>query len=485
MNFRKISDVENLDTEIVIIGGGGAGLAAAVSAAERWAKIIVIEKRQTPGGNSNLAFGLFGAESPVQKRMGIDAGRDDLFMAAMGYSHWKTDPKIVRTFVDRSGDTIRWLEEKGAEFVEVTRYYPHPAGRNFHRPKGGGSGLVGLLVKQCEDLGVQLFYKTAAKKIFINEHGSVTGVLAINDEKELKLTSKSVIIATGGYAGNKELLKKYAPTYHKNIFLRGLPHMGDGLLMATEIGAATEGLGILQLRGPFFRGSLTVGVAAMEPNTVWVNKNGERFVDETTTFYWPECANALERQSEKISYTLFDEKIKQKFIEEGVIKGYSVFSTSSRLAQLEKELRSEADKGTVKISDSWKEIARWIGAPPETLTTTIAEYNCFCDKRYDQMFVKSPRFLMPMRSPPYYAVKCCQAFLNTIGGIKINHHMEVLNDHEKPIPGLYAAGVDTGGWESDTYCIILAGATFGFAINSGRIAGENAAKYVSDKLRGQ
>jgi len=481
MNFSETSDIENLETEIVIVGGGGAGLAAAVSAAERGAKIIVIEKRQAAGGNSSLAFGLFGAESLVQKRMGIDAGRDDLFMAAMGYSHWKTNPRIVRTFIGKSGDTIRWLEEKGAEFVEVTRYYPHPAGRNFHRPKGGGSELVGLLVKQCEDLGVQLFYNTAAKKIFINEYGSVTGVLAINDEKELKLTSKSVIIATGGYAGNKELLKKYDPTYREDIFLRGLPHTGDGLLMATEIGAATEGLGILQLRGPFFRGSLTVGVAAMEPNTVWVNKNGERFVDETTAFYWPEGANALDRQPGKISYTLFDEKIKQNFIEEGVIKGYAFFSTSSRLSQLEKELRLEADKGAVKISDSWEEIARWIGATPEVLITTIEEYNFFCDKRYDQMFVKNPRFLLPMRTPPYYAIKCCQAFLNTIGGIKINHHMEVLNDQDKPIPGLYAAGVDTGGWESDTYCIILAGATFGFAINSGRIAGENAAKYVSGK----
>ena len=105
------------------------------------------------------------------------------------------------------------------------------------------------------------------------------------------------------------------------------------------------------------------------------------------------------------------------------------------------------------------------------------------EKFYGHTIVKT--ILMPLRTPPYYAIKCCQAFLNTIGGIKINHHMEVLNDQDKPIPGLYAAGVDTGGWESDTYCIILAGATFGFAINSGRIAGENTAKYVSNKLRGQ
>jgi fumarate reductase flavoprotein subunit len=122
-----------------------------------------------------------------------------------------------------------------------------------------------------------------------------------------------------------------------------------------------------------------------------------------------------------------------------------------------------------------------MGVAPEVLQATIDEYNRFCDQGYDESFSKEPRYLQALRNPPYYAIKCHSSFLGTIGGIKINHHMEVLNHQLRPIPGLYAAGVDTGGWEGDTYNGVLAGHTFGFALNSGRIAGENAVKYISGK----
>ena len=113
---------------------------------------------------------------------------------------------------------------------------------------------------------------------------------------------------------------------------------------------------------------------------------------------------------------------------------------------------------------------------PEVLINTISEYNLCCDRGRDDVLFKDPRFLVPLRKPPYYAIKCHQGFLGTIGGIKINHHMEVLNRQDDPIPGLYAVGAGAGGWESDTYCLELSGSAFGFALNSGRIAGENAAR---------
>jgi fumarate reductase flavoprotein subunit len=144
-------------------------------------------------------------------------------------------------------------------------------------------------------------------------------------------------------------------------------------------------------------------------------------------------------------------------------------------------LEKEANKGEVKIASSLEAIARWMGANPRTLQETIDEYNGSCDKGYDEILLKDRRFLMPMRVPPYYAVKCHQGFLGTLGGIKINHRMEALNQQDEPIPGLYAAGAGTGGWESDTYCLELSGSAFGFAINSGRIAGENAVKSIADR----
>ena len=124
-------------------------------------------------------------------------------------------------------------------------------------------------------------------------------------------------------------------------------------------------------------------------------------------------------------------------------------------------------------------MAKWMGADPKVLKATIDEYNAACDHGYDPVFAKDRIYLVPLRTPPYYAIKCSFGLNNTIGGIKINEYMEVLDKQDKPIPGFYAAGVDTGGWVPDTYCVTLPGTAFGFALNSGRIAGENTAVYVS------
>ncbi len=480
MNPRETLNLETIKTEIVIIGGGGGGLTAALSAREKGVDVTVLEKRRTPGGNAAIAGGIFAAESHLQKRMKIDARRDEFFRIAMFHNHWKINPRLIRTIVDRSGDTIQWLEEKGVRFEGVPHFLPNQV-RIFHLPQGHGAGLVKALVQKCKESGVRLLCETPAKRIVTGENGSLVGVLAETKEKQFRVDAKAVIIATGGYAGNKELLKKYYPDYTEDLYSVGMPHMGDGLLMATEIGAATEGLGNLQLRGPYFRGPLDLITVAMEPNTIWVNKKGERFVDEATGFCWPEAANALNRQPDKISYTLFDEKIKNNLIEDGVVKGYSRFPAGTKMTDLGKKLRLESKKGGIKISDSWEGIAKWIGVSPKVLRATINEYNRFCDRGHDEMFVKDRKFLVPLRTPPYYALKCYQGFLGTIGGIKINHHMEVLNHQDDPILGLYAVGSDTGGWESDTYSLILSGFALGFAVNSGRIAGENAARQISEK----
>ncbi|MBI5442912.1 MAG: FAD-binding protein [Deltaproteobacteria bacterium] len=130
----------------------------------------------------------------------------------------------------------------------------------------------------------------------------------------------------------------------------------------------------------------------------------------------------------------------------------------------------------VRIADSWEEIAAWIGADAAALKATVNGYNAACDRGHDSIFAKDRRHLLPLRATPYYAIKLGVEYLDTIGGIKINERMEVLSVEGSAIPGLYAAGIDTGGWVGDTYCVQLAGTTFAFSINSGRIAGENAAQ---------
>ncbi len=271
------------------------------------------------------------------------------------------------------------------------------------------------------------------------------------------------------------MLKKYHPGYTEKVILRGLPHMGDGLLMATEIGADTEGLGLLVLFGPVVPESFTLSAVTQDPNTLWVNKKGERFFDEGSVWQMFTKGNSVYRQPEQTSFTLIDENIRNYFSEEGLTKGYDTHIPSgTKMPQLEKELQLEKEKGRMAIANSWDEIAEWMGAPAKTLEATIEEYNTFCDQGHDEIFAKDRRYLMALRTPPFYAIKSYPTFSNTIGGIKINHKMEVLDTDGDPISGLYAIGVDAGGWQGDNYYEPIVGTALGFAVNSGRISGENA-----------
>lgn len=480
MNPDTITDAAWEPSQIVVIGGGGAGLAAALTIAENGGKAVVIEKRSVFGGNTTMASVMFGAETPVQKRMKIEVTKDWAFKTAMGYAHWKINPRLVRTFINRTGDTIRWMEEKGIEFVDLPNYYPYQKPRVFHFMKGHGAALTRMMVDRCRQMGAKFLTETAAEKILMDDEGRIRAVQVKKGEKTFEVPARAVIIATGGYAGNKDMMKKYCPDYSEDLVQFGMPiNHGDGFRMATELGAAVEGMGMIQLIGPRTGGSAYVAAIVVEPNTVWLNKKGERFVDESLSFLWPEAANALARQPDRFCYNLFDDEIRRIFMEEGIQRGWMAYHTGTRMTTLDKELEADTKHGEIKIADSMDEIAAWMGLAPDTLKASVERYNDACDKGYDADFAKDPRFLLPVRKPPFYALQCHQGFHGTVGGIKINHHMEVVDQKDEPITGLYAAGSDTGGWEGDTYCLVLSGSTFAFAINSGRIAGENALEFVN------
>jgi fumarate reductase flavoprotein subunit len=400
----------------------------------------------------------------------------------------------VRTFIDKSGDTIRWLEEKGVSFsiggygkMYLDHRYP-PPGHSVIGKKRGGE-LIDVLEKISQKLGVQIFCETGGKQLITDDAGRVIGVLAKGKSgKQLKIMARSVVVATGGYGGNKRLLKKYNRYYHENIQLVGVPCMGDGLIMTTKVGADTEGLGILHIESACATPGVPAALhsLAIEPQTIWVNKLGQRFVDEAVIYSRSghmafEAGMAMIRQPECICYTLFDERLKREIIETGSTIGWAGIRPGIPQPHLERMIQKAAEKGKIKISNSWKDIALWIGAEPEVLQSTVEEYNRSCDQKHDADFVKEKQYLVPLRTPPYYAMIYHPRNLGTIGGIKINYRMEVVDKDSKPIPGLYAAGQDTGGWQAETYNQILAGSAFSFAINSGRIAGENIAKAVFGK----
>ena len=484
MKKTDTTDIKSLKTDMVIIGAGGAGLAAAVTAAEKGVKSIVLEKRNMPGGATNFAEGPFAGESPTQKRLKIICTNDELFNIQMYYNHWTLNARQVRDVINKSGDTIRWLEEKGIEFF-MPMMYPNQSPMEWHNPTKGCPEIIKTFMNDCENSGVQVFFNTSASKIVLDKAGRVSEVIAKEGKKEITIKTKSVIIATGGYGGNNRLIKKYNPKFNlDNVKLNMLKNMhdGDGLRMAFEIGADDDGLGKLILHGPASEARGAFGLA-IEANSVWVNTDGERFMQESASFSPFESVNGVVRQPGQVCFSIFDQALIELALKNGLERPFqSSLHSRGMIMKWDDELKKEAARGKVMISDTWDEIAKWIGAKPEILKATIDEYNAGCDKKHDDQFAKNPKNLKALRTPPYYVVKCFPGILSTFGGIKTNHRMEVVDKAGKLIKGLYAAGNDAaGGFCGATYNVRLAGAGCGFAFNSGRIAGENAAAYVSGK----
>jgi len=498
----------NIDTDIIIVGGGGAGMAAALSAAEKGCKnITVIEKSGATAGSTAMSHDIFGAESPVQKRAGIDAGRDVLFKRAMEWSHWtKVNPRIVRAFIDKSGDTISWLEGMGIEFA-ITQYFPGqvPWVRHY-MVNGQGAHLMRTLRLECDKRGVKVYTHMRGEKILKGEDGIVRGIVAKGKENEIIVNAKSVIITTGGYGNNKEMLNKHCPYYHDTISYDGPPsNTGDGITMAVAVGAATDGMGAYNMHGPFLSSREAPGMPvkakgsdgqplkvrlfemAWEPYTLWVNLNGRRFIDEAYAQAFFAFGNAYALQPEGVGFTLFDSDTLAKMEKEGLVRVgifgihtlHNFVPPAIPLPGLADAMNSyQANNDVFKISSSWDEMAVWMGTDATILKATIKEYNASCACGHDALFVKEQRYLRPLHTPPYYAIRCHVSLCDAYGGIKINEKMEALDISNKVIPGLYAAGSTTGCWESESYCYHLTGHLVGFAINSGRIAGENAVAYI-------
>jgi fumarate reductase flavoprotein subunit len=497
MQWREIMSTKITETDVVVIGSGVSGLAAAVTAAEGGAKVMVFEKERSLGGTSNFFDGIFAVESDMQRDRYITYSRDQAFKNIMEYSHWRANPRLVRAFVDESGGTIAWLQEKGVEFIDATINMPE-APRTYHVVKGQGAAVVKALAMSAKEKGIDLRLSTTVKKILkqarpgtVPSGGDrITGVVAEEDGEDIQVAAKAVIIASGGYANNKEWIKKYSGfDLEVNIIPVGnVDKMGDGIRMAWEVGAAEEGMGILELfrvgpAGPEFAMKNQVEFVAAQPD-LWVNQRGERFCDEGIAFYDTSVGNANARYKEGYTYSLFDESIKNLLIEKGIDRGIGMDNPpGTRPVDFDKELSIALEKGTKEIfvADSIEELAEKIGVNPAILRATVDEYNGFCEKGHDDLFAKDPKYLRPLKGPKFYAIKARTIFLGTLGGIKINHRTEVVDKKEKVIPGLYAVGFDAGGMWGDSYSIIhSSGASAGFAINSGRIAGRNAAKYVSE-----
>jgi len=297
-----------------------------------------------------------------------------------------------------------------------------------------------------------------------------------------------VIIATGGFGDNPQWIKKYTGfDLDINVIPIGnVGKMGDGIRMAWEVGAAEEGTSVLEMfrigpTGPDFPMKNPIEFVTTQPD-LWVDPSGQRFCDEGIAFYDTSVGNANARFKEGYTFSIFDDSIIQRIHEKGIDRNVAVDNfPGSRPVNFDKELNAALKRGTKEIfvADSVEELAEKIGIDPAVLRATVDGYNSFCEKGHDDLFAKDLKYLWPLKGPKFYAVKAHTVFLGTKGGIKINHNMEVVDKKGKVIAGLYAGGYDAGGMWGDSYPInVASGASSAFALNSGRIAGRNALKYI-------
>ncbi len=478
--------MDKIETDVAVIAGGPAGLCAAIAARDAGASVVLFEKGSTTGGAANMGMGPFGVESRLQKLKQHGPTRDEAFNAFMDYTHWRVDGQLVRAYIDKAATSIEWLEGLGVEFVEPAAYFP---GGNFtwHIVKAGAGqpgpmaagAMIRILTERAKEKGVKLLLKTPVRRI-LKEGDRVRGVAFEDESGEMEeARAKAVIVCTGGFGNNPEMIKKYTGyEWGKDISSFRIPGVdGDGIRMAWEAGAAPTEMTmelIYMMPGEF---DPALGETFRQPHLM-VNLLGERFMNEgimpNTTF----TGNAISRQKGRMGFIVFDEAIKKAM--EKAFDFISVVFPFTKAINFDQLLKGHLDKGFKEmfVAGSLEEMAAKTGIDEEGLKRTVAEYNGYCEKGHDDVFNKDYRYLRPVKTPPFYAGRFLPGAYGSVGGIKINHRAEAMNKQWKAIPGLYAAGTDACSIYGDSYVFVLPGNTMGFAVNSGRIAGENAAAYV-------
>jgi len=453
------------DYDIIVIGSGAAGLAAAVAAADAGASVLVVEGEKQVGGSSRLSGGHFyAAGTSVQKEAGVEDTPDAMFEHYMTINQWLVDPSIVRRYSDLSAPTLEWVKGLGVNYP-VEGLYCSGVGSvpRGHPPEGDGEEVINVLEGHRSHKGVDLVLDARVTALVTNDDGRVTGVRIGDDEA----TSAAVIIATGGFGNNPEMIEKYLPQASAggdwNWYIGADGARGDGLTLGQSVGGVIDGHDrALILASPGFSRDLEVALPSW---LVMVNQQGRRFCDETASYIM--IAGLLNKQGGN-AHAVFDETTRAAAKRTPFFQAYWVNDV----------LQEKAEEGRIIRADTLAELASKAGIDAEGLEGTVERYNGDVEAGEDTAFLKQAP-MSQIKTPPFYAVEIRPVMLCWTGtGLRIDADASVLSKAEKPIRGLYAAGETVGNLHGDRY--VGGGGSYGPCLVFGKLAGENAAKYAKE-----
>ncbi len=458
---------ETVEADVVIVGAGGAGMTAAIEATQAGKKAVILEKMPYVGGNTTKASGGMNAagtkmqekaaeaaESEEEKEAIKDSTVENFIADTMAGGHDINDPELVRTMAENSSDAIDWLDSIGAPLPTLAptggtvHYY-------LHEPEDGsavGEFLVQFYTAKLEELGIEVMLETEAKEIIV-EDGKAVGVKAESPTANLTVNADAVILATGGFGANFDMLASYDPSLANAVTTNTPAATGDGIVMAQEIGADTVDMEQIQLHPTVYQeNGLLVSERLRSNGAILVNKEGKRFTNDLATR--DAVSQAELKQTDACAFIVYD----SKYAEE---KLYQKYETN----------------GITVSSDTLEGLAEAIGLEGDAVnafTETVEAWNKVCNGEAEDEFGRN-NGLVTLDQAPYTAIKIAPGVHHTMGGLKINTSAEVLNTDGEVIPGLFAAGEVTGGVHGGNR---IGGNAVADIVVFGRIAAKSACDYM-------
>ncbi|MDR1359085.1 MAG: FAD-dependent oxidoreductase, partial [Coriobacteriales bacterium] len=432
---------ETLEADLVVIGGGGTGLAAATMAQQLGLSTVVLEKLGTPGGSYICTEGMFVFDSHWQKEAGVVGDFDTLLARLMDYHHWIPRPELYRTFVMETAETVDWCESIGCEYGMLATIGETP--QSFlawkHDPNSDsspGSEFAASLAQAAEDAGAQMLFQTSGKKI-LRENGAVAGVLAEDSGGIVtQINAPAVLIATGGYGQSEEMLKELAHFIGKAVEPGTPGRVGDGMKLGLDAGAQLwDYPGTLPLLGPLVAGAgwePPMVITSFQP-TLWINQDCERFIGEDTLLINFTYAGQAAKNQER-TFSLLTEAEIDRFEQEGPYADiFTMGHVGTPVKGVKERLEQLSAEGTVFIADTLDDVAALAGLDPAALRACVEQYNGYCATGVDPEFNKAAQYLNPLDSSPYYLLEKAVCFTGSGGCLKVDTEMRCLDADRQPI----------------------------------------------------